>query len=72
MSITKTDILEFIPKLEASRENLVDDVLQESRTQTALPQNDKKPERFNELMAELAHVQLALSAFREEADKRRV
>jgi len=71
MEASKTDILEFIPKMEASRENLVDDLIYESRVQTGRSVKEKEPARLHQITAELANVQMAIAALREEADRRR-
>lgn len=70
MEASKVEVLAFIPKLQASRQNLVDEIIYESRIQTGKDHKDKNPERLDKLMAELAAVQTAITAFREDADGR--
>ncbi|TWG96373.1 hypothetical protein L598_002600000030 [Mesorhizobium sp. J18] len=71
MEASKTDIVEFIPQMEAMRENLVDELICESRLQVRKNVRDKNPARLDQLTAELADVQIAIVALREEAERRR-
>ncbi|MHA6644537.1 hypothetical protein [Mesorhizobium sp. A623] len=70
MEASKTDILAFIPRMEASRANLVDELLYESRAQIGRDVKDKDPARLDQITAELANVQIAIAALTEEADRR--
>jgi len=70
MAANKTDILKFIRKLEATRENLVDELLYESRIQHDRKQEDRDSTVLDEIVASLADTQTALVALREEADRR--
>ncbi len=70
MGISKDDILAFVPKLEASRSNLVDEVLWESRVQSDKEPNDKDGTILNKYIAELAALQIAIAAMKEVAEER--
>lgn len=71
MAISRTDILEFIPRMEVGRENLVDELLYESMAQREKDTREKSYERLDKLTADLAAIQTAIAALREEADRRR-
>lgn len=71
MEASKTDILEFIPKLEATRENLVDDLIYESRVQHGRKVNERDSTTIDEIIAKIANAQTAIAALREEADRRK-
>lgn len=71
MEASKTEILAFIPKLEASRQNVVDEIIYESRIQTEKPHKEKNSTRLDQLFAEAARIQGTIAAFREEAEIRR-
>ncbi|QIX21302.1 hypothetical protein FOB41_09220 [Agrobacterium pusense] len=70
MEASREEVLAFIPKLEASRQNLVDEIIYESRIQTGKDHKDRNPERLDKFMAELAAVHTAIAAFRDDADSR--
>lgn len=71
MEASKAEILAFIPKLEASRQNVIDEIIYESRILTDKPHKEKNPARLNELFAEAASIQGTIAAFRAEADIRK-
>lgn len=70
MEASEEEIRAFIPKIKASRSNLIDEIIYESRIQTELPHEKRDSEQLDKLFAELATMQIAIKAFEDEAEAR--
>ena len=59
----KTDLLAFLPRMKASRENLVEELVRESAHLRELPTTvDRDDSEMDRIMGELAQTQMVIAA----------
>jgi hypothetical protein len=68
MEPTVKEMAEFLHKLQASRINLIDEIMYESKIQREKLVKARSSTRFNELAAEISNLQGSITAFREQID----